>query len=96
MTILHESPATPAPRAGYVPRLPRRHEIVSTGGMDGVLRIGSALQTCGYQVTEFTADVREGVLYSSVTCTVALSGEEATTFAERLRELPTVVSVEPW
>ena len=62
------------PRTGdWQPRLHRRHEIVTTGGMAGVLSVGMALTTCGYQVHEFVADVQDGVPYGSVTCTVALA-----------------------
>lgn len=90
MTILDHSP-----RPSYVPRLHRRHEIVTTGGVEGVLRIGAALATCGYPVRDFAADVREGVRYSSVTCTVSLTSAESATFAERLGALPAVVSITP-
>lgn len=90
MTILDESP-----RTSYAPRLHRRHEIVTTDGMAGVLRIGAALATCGYPVRDFAADVREGVPYSSVTCTVSLTGAETDTFATRMLALPTVVAVDP-
>ena len=41
--------------------------------MDGVLRIGAALRSCGFPVRDFTVDVRDGVPYSSVTCTVSLT-----------------------
>lgn len=90
MTVIDD-----APRTTYAPRLARRHEIVTTGGMDGILRIGDALRACGYAVRDFTADVRDGVPYSSVTCTVSLTSAEAATFADRLGTLPAVVSVEP-
>ena len=91
MTVLD-----PFPRrtASWQPRLDRRHEIVTTGGMAGVLRVGAALTTCGYQVHEFLADVQDGVPYASVTCTVALTEAETTLFAERLREVPTVIAVD--
>ena len=91
MTVLD-----PFPRrtATWLPRLDRRHEIVTTGGMAGVLRIGAALSTCGYQIHEFVADVQDGVPYASVTCTVALTDTETTLFAERLREVPTVIAVD--
>jgi hypothetical protein len=91
MTVLD-----PFPRrtAEWQPRLDRRHEIVTTGGMVGVLRIGAALTTCGYQIHEFLADVQDGVPYSSVTCTVALTDAETTLFTERLREVPTVIAVD--
>jgi hypothetical protein len=91
MTVLDHSPRH---TAVWQPRLHRRHEIVSTGGMEGVLRIGAALTTCGYQVHEFVADVQDGVPYGSVTCTVALTADETALFAERLREVPTVIAVD--
>ena len=40
MTVLDDSPRT----TGYSFRLQRRHEIVTTGGMEGVLRVGAALR----------------------------------------------------
>jgi hypothetical protein len=80
--------------ADWQPRLDRRHEIVTTGGMEGVLRVGAALTTCGYRVHEFVADVQDGVPYSSVTCTVALTAAEAALFSERLREVPAVIAVD--
>ena len=90
MTVLDHSP-----RTSWTPRIPRRHEIVTTGGMDGVLRVGDALRAHGYPVRDFAADVRDGVPYSSVTCTVSLTRSEAEAFAERLGSCPAVVSVEP-
>lgn len=90
MTVLDHSR-----RTAYAPRLHRRHEIVTTGGVDGVLRIGAALATCGYRVRDFAAEVREGITYSSVTCTVSLSSAESETFAQQLAAVPTVVSVDP-
>ncbi len=89
MTILDH------PRTTWTPRFPRRHEIVTTGGMEGVLRVGDALRAAGFTVRDFTADVRDGVPYSSVTCTVSLSVAEAAAFAQRLGRCPSVVSVEP-
>jgi hypothetical protein len=91
MTVLDHPPRR---TADWQPRLHRRHEIVTTGGVEGVLRIGAALTTCGYQVREFVADVQDGVPYGSVTCTVALAADEAALFAERLREVPTVIAVD--
>jgi hypothetical protein len=91
MTVLDHA----TPRTAWTPRFARRMEIVTTGGMEGILRVGAALRAGGYPVRDFTADVRDGVPYSSVTCTVSLTGAEADTFAERLHTLPAVVSVEP-
>ena len=83
------------PGTAWTPRFPRRHEIVTTGGMEGVLRVGDALRAEGFTVRDFTADVRDGVPYSSITCTVPLSSAEAAAFAQRLARCPSVVSVEP-
>jgi hypothetical protein len=92
MTVLdHHSPRR---TTEWQPRLDRRHEIVTTGGMEGVLRVGAALTTCGYQVHEFVADVQDGVPYGSVTCTVALTTDEAVLFAEQLRVVPAVIAVD--
>lgn len=90
MTVVDRSP-----RTRYTPRLHRRHEIVTTDGMQGVLHIGAALATCGYAVRDFAADVREGIRYSSVTCTVSLTSTETEVFAELLCAVPSVVSVDP-
>ncbi|HEX8520025.1 MAG TPA: hypothetical protein VF667_10585 [Pseudonocardia sp.] len=92
MTVLDPRPRRTA--AAWQPRLERRHEIVTTGGMAGVLGVGAALHTCGYQVHEFVVDVQDGVPYGSVTCTVALTAAEAGPFAERLREVPAVIAVD--
>lgn len=90
MTVIDD-----APRTAYTPRSHRRHEIVTSSGMDGVLRVGAALSTCGFPVRDFVAEVREGVPYSSVTCTVSLTGTECETFAAQLGAVPCVVAVTP-
>lgn len=90
MTVLDDSP-----RTTWTPRTPRRHEIVTTGGIEGVLRVGDALRAGGYPVRDFAADVRDGVPYSSVTCTVSLTRGEEVAFAELMGTLPAVISVEP-
>ncbi len=90
MTVLDHSP-----RNTWAPRLQRRHEIVTTGGMQGVLDIGTALCACGFPVREFAVEIHDGVPYSAVTCTVSLTAAECATFADRLGAVPAVVSVEP-
>jgi hypothetical protein len=90
MTVLDHSP-----RTGYAFRMQRRHEIVTVGGMDAVLRVGDALRHLGFPIREFTADVRDGVPYSCVTCTVSLTAEEYDAFPAMLGRLDDVVSVEP-
>lgn len=89
MTVLDDRP-----RTGWTPRLPRRHEIVTTGGMAGVLDIGAALHASGFPVRDFTVDVRDGVPYSSITCTVSITRDESALFAERIGALPGVVAVD--
>ncbi|HVH21829.1 MAG TPA: hypothetical protein VNA11_05165 [Pseudonocardia sp.] len=90
MTVLDDRP-----RTSWTPRLPRRHEIVTTGGMAGVLDVGAALHACGFPVRDFIVDVRDGVPYSTITCTVSLSQDESAGFARRLGALTAVVAVEP-
>lgn len=88
MTVLDHRP-----RQTYAPRLPRRHEIVTTGGMDGILQVSGIL--AGHAVREFAADVREGVMYSTVMCTVALTDDECRQLVDRLSAAPRVASVSP-
>ena len=89
MTVLDESRRPP-----YAPRLQRRHEIVTTGGMAGALCVGDALREYGFAVRDFAVDVRDGVPYGSVTCTVAVTDAESAAFAERIGALPAVITVE--
>ena len=70
MTVLDDSPRR---TADWEPRMHRRHEIVTTGGMQGVLDVGAALRACGFPVRDFAVDVRDGVPYSSVRCTVSVT-----------------------
>jgi hypothetical protein len=90
MTVIGHSP-----RTAWAPRLQRRLEIVTTGGMDGVLHIGAALRACGFPVRDFTVEVRDGVPYSSVTCTVSVTSDESATFEKQMGDVPAVVSVAP-
>ena len=88
MTLLDDSP-----RSTF--RSARRHEIVTIGGMDAVLRVGAALRGCGYPVRDFAVEVRDGAPYANVTCTVSLNATESDSFASRMGELSEVLSVEP-
>ncbi len=74
-------------------RMHCRHEIVTTDGIDGVCGVATVLRQSGYRVRDFSADVREGVVLSSLTCTVSLTPDEPDDFADLLAGLPTVVSV---
>ena len=73
----------------------RRLEIVTVGGMDAVLRVGQILCRSGLPIGEFAVDLRDGVPYGCVTCTVSLTHEESDTFPAMLSGLDDVVSVEP-
>ncbi len=88
MTILEHRP-----HQTYAPRLHRRHEVVTTGGMDGILQVGAIL--ADHPVREFATDLREGVMYSSVTCTVSLTDDECCNLVRRLLAIPSVASVSP-
>lgn len=76
-------------------RIHRRHSIVTAGGIDGVCHVATLLRQSGYRVRDFSADVREGVMFSSLTCTVSLTPEESDLFVDDLLGVPSVVSVEP-
>ena len=60
-----------------------------------MLDVGAALHDCGFPVRDFIVDVRDGVPYSSITCTVSVTQDESTEFAQRLGALPAVVTVDP-
>lgn len=83
-----------SPLSDIALRMHRRHEIVTTDGIDGVCRVATLLRQSGYRVRDFSADVREGVPLSSLTCTVSLTSDETEDFARLLAGLPTVVSVD--
>ncbi|MEJ2869417.1 hypothetical protein WCD74_16695 [Actinomycetospora sp. OC33-EN08] len=77
-------------------RLPRPFTVVTTGGMPGVMSLASRLCELGYRVPDFAVDVHEGVSCSSISCTVALTVDECPAFADTVRGLPGVESVEPY
>jgi hypothetical protein len=91
MNTLDQSPRATVPAF----RTHRRHEIVTTGGMEAVLRVGAALRATGYPVGDFSVEVRDGVPYSCVTCTVALTSAESESFSARMGALDEVVAVDP-
>lgn len=77
-------------------RMPRRHTVVTGGGMDTVMQVATALQGCGRTLREFSVDVREGVAYGSVTCTMSMTPDEADEFESRMRAMPGVLTVDPF
>ncbi|MHC1557318.1 hypothetical protein ACR9E3_00085 [Actinomycetospora sp. C-140] len=93
MTTIEQPRTAPAPRRAS--RLPRPFTILTTGGMPGVMDLASALRSFGYRIPDFSVDVHEGVSCSCVQCTVALTSTECAEFADRVRTLPGVLSVEP-
>ena len=93
-----DAPLAPSVASGpgrRASRLPRPYTIVTTGGMPGVMSLASALCDLGYRVPDFSVDVHEGVSCSCISCTVALTSDESGAFADRVRTLPGVLSVEP-
>lgn len=90
MTVLDRSNPS-----GYAYRVQRRLEIVTVGGMDAVLHVGQVLRRSGFPIGEFAVDVRDGVPYGCVTCTLSLTHAESDAFPAVLSGLDEVVSVEP-
>jgi hypothetical protein len=78
------------------PALPVEREFIThvTGGLDGAVRVAMMLRGRNYQVRDLAIDVREGVLFSEVRATVAVTAAEAELLLKRLRRLPVVVSAE--
>lgn len=89
-------PATSGGPADIAARMPRRHTVVTGDGIDGVMQLATALQTCGRTLREFSVDVREGVAYSSVTCTMSMTPAEADEFESRMLAVPGVLAVDPY
>ncbi|MEQ3553216.1 hypothetical protein WIS52_22330 [Pseudonocardia nematodicida] len=82
--------------ADIASRMPRRRTVVTGDGIDGVMRVASVLQACGRTLREFAVDVREGVAYSSVTCTMSMTPDEAESFENGMLAMPGVVAVDPY
>lgn len=102
MSITADRPSTfTFPAAGTRPediasRMPRRHTVVTGDGMSGVMQVATALQSCGRTLREFSVDVREGVAYGSVTCTMSMTPDEADEFGSRMLAMPCVLAVDPY
>lgn len=80
----------PAPSAEFP-----RHRSVTVhlvDGLDGVLKVAMMLRGRRYRVRDLSVDVREGVVESVFTCTIALSAADTALLLERLRRVPVVVS----
>jgi hypothetical protein len=89
--------ATLIPTTAAAPELRthRRHQVLTSGGLDGVLRVVTLLRGRGYRVRDLSVDVGEGVVCSTVRCTVSLTDDEASLLVNRLLRLPSVESVDP-
>lgn len=87
-------PAIPVGPAHREFAVPRRHSLVLSGGIAGVSRVTAALLAFGCRVGDFTAEVREGVGLSGLTCTVSATATQAARLADRLRAEPDVVTVD--
>lgn len=97
MSITADRPITFSPDvADIASRMPRRHTVVTRDGLDGVMQVATALQACGRTLSEFAVDVRDGVAYSSVTCTMSMTPSECDAFAHRMMDMTCVVAVDPY
>jgi len=80
----------------HQPALPVEREFIThvTGGLDGAVRVAMLLRGRNYRVRDLAIDVREGVVFSEVRATVAVTAAEAELLLQRLRRLPAVVSAQ--
>ncbi|MEV4314973.1 hypothetical protein [Actinocrispum sp. NPDC049592] len=68
--------------------------VYVTGGLREALRVAMLLHSRNYRVRALSLDIREGVVESTVKCTVSLTMAETALLLARLRRLPSVVSAE--
>ena len=80
----------------HQPALPAERTFTThvTGGLDGAVRVAMLLRGRNYRVRDLAIDVREGVVFSEVRATVAVTAAEAELLLQRLRRLPAVVSAQ--
>ena len=80
----------------HQPALPVERTFTThvTSGLDGAVRVAMLLRGRNYRVRDFAIDVREGVVFSEVRATVAVTAAEAELLLQRLRRLPAVVSAQ--
>jgi hypothetical protein len=74
-------------------RRPFRCRVQLAEGFDGVVRIASMLRQRGYIVREFATELGDNDASTALTCTLAVTTEEAQLWVRRLERLPTVLSV---
>lgn len=70
------------------------YAVQTHDGFDGVVRIATLLRQRAYQVKKLTAEVEGCADRTTLTCTVAVTPEEAILFVRRLLRVPSVISVE--
>lgn len=80
------------PRSGT--RVHHSYAVHTADGFDGVARITSLLRQRAYRVRDLAADIRDDHERTTLTCTVAVTAEEAALFEQRLLRVPSVITVE--
>lgn len=76
------------------PRTHHSYAVQTQDGFDGVVRIATLLRQRAYQVKGLTAEVEDTSERTTVTCTIAVTPDEAALFERRLLRVPSVISVE--
>lgn len=90
--VISSSYRVPPAHSSFLVR--RRIATYFTGGVEGILKLVFVLQQHGYKVHEMSVDIRDGVMESSMVCTVMVTSDDIHRLLECLRELPSVVSSE--
>jgi hypothetical protein len=76
-------------------RRPFRCRVLLTEGFDGVVRVASLLRQRGCVVLDFATELTVDDAGTALTCTLAVTDEEARLWLLRLERLPTVLSATP-
>lgn len=84
--------AIPHTRSPFFVR--RRIATHFTGGIEGIATLVAVLRHHDSKVHDLSVDVRDGVMESSMECTVMVTNDDVDLLLERLRALPSVVSSE--
>lgn len=74
---------------------PRRVTTYLVDGLHGISRVISLFHSRRYRVINLSVQVRDGVVESSIDCTVLLCAGELDVLLERLRRIPSVVTSYP-
>ncbi|HWC84015.1 MAG TPA: hypothetical protein VG756_28990 [Pseudonocardiaceae bacterium] len=86
----------PKPHVSSTTEQPQHRSVTAnvTGGLASVLRVVTLLHGRRYRVRNLSADVRDGMVESRVSCTVLATTAETALLLERLNRIPVVVSTE--